>query len=110
MSEAKHTPGPWRCSGPDEFGDYTIQGPVDALAIAAVTNGSARALCGEGREHTANAHLITAAPDMYQEIETALAYLEAAGYGQMPEKDVNRHPEHYMVKGFRAVLAKARAA
>jgi hypothetical protein len=76
----KHTPGPWRLSGPDDFGDYTIQPPKEALAIAAVTNGEMWRMGGKFDEHSANANLIAAAPLMYE----ALANLENDDAERMP--------------------------
>lgn len=64
MSETKHTPGPWRLTGPDDFGDYTIQPPDAELAIAAVVNGAMNHLTGDGAQHAANARMIVAAPDL----------------------------------------------
>ena len=55
----KWTPGPWRSEGPDEFGDYNILHDGDSLAIAAVV--SNMRLPDEVR---ANAHTISASPDM----------------------------------------------
>lgn len=65
----KHTPGPWRLSGPDEFGDYTVQPPDEPMAIAAVTNGEMRRMGGMSDEHAANALMIAAAPDMFEALE-----------------------------------------
>ena len=59
----KHTPGPWRLSARDPFGDFTIHPPGEKLAIAAVVNGEMRRLAGEQAEHAANARLIAAAPE-----------------------------------------------
>lgn len=64
MTTHRHTNGPWRLSGPDDFGDDTIQPPSEELAIAAVVNGAIRSLTGDRAEHQANARLIRAAPEM----------------------------------------------
>ena len=65
-SKTSFTPGPWTIEGPDAFNDYNILGPDKALAIAAVVNGEMRRMGGKETEHEANAHLIEAAPDLYQ--------------------------------------------
>lgn len=59
-----HTAGPWRAEGPDEFGDYNIHHPADALAVAAaVRNGR------PDEEVEANARLIAAAPELLAAVE-----------------------------------------
>lgn len=72
-----HTSGPWRMTL-DDFGDYTIQPQGEELAIAAVVNGQFKNLVGESHEQKANAHLIAAAPDMFDALLTALPYIESA--------------------------------
>lgn len=62
MSETpKFTPGPYRCEGPDPFGDWNILHPGDKLAVAAVVSNMR-----EPQEVAANAHLIAAAPELYE--------------------------------------------
>ena len=61
--------------GPDDFGDYTICGPDEALAIAAVVNGEMRRMGGKTAEHQANAHLIAAAPNLYAALERQIQLL-----------------------------------
>lgn len=73
-----HTPGPWRLSGPDEFGDYTIQPPDEELAIACVVNGAWNALTGHDEKHAANARLIAAAPDTARQRDELADALELA--------------------------------
>ena len=102
MIDPKWTKGEWRLSGPDDFGDYAVQGPDDELAIAAVVNGAMRSLGGHDEEHKANAHLITAAPDLYEALMAAesLAHRKP-GPGALDEiREVQRLR--------RAALAKAR--
>lgn len=71
-----HTPGEWRLSGPDEFGDYAIQEPDSPLAIAAVVNGEVRRMGGKAEEHAANARLLRAAPGT---LETLIMLRNAVG-------------------------------
>lgn len=59
-----YTLGPWVASGPDEFGDYNIQGSDGSLAIAAVVSN-----LRQPAEVQANARLIAAAPDMLEALE-----------------------------------------
>ena len=78
MTDAKtsFTPGPWIAEGPDQFADYNILGPHEALAIAAVVNGEMRRMGGKSAEHEANAHLIAAAPKLYAALEREMPHLE----------------------------------
>lgn len=69
MADTKFTPGPWVHGKPDMFGDFTIQGPKEKLAVASVCNGEARKFSGDWDEHEANAHLIAAAPSLYEALE-----------------------------------------
>lgn len=95
MSEAKFTPGPWRAWQPR--GDESVPVRTDGLGITiayvhqgAITNAQA------------NAHLIAAAPELYE----ALEWLETYAMVQ-----VDRHPDAQDNKGWRniiAALAKAR--
>lgn len=66
MGEVKFTPGPWSQEGPDEFGDHNILHPGDALAIGAVVSNLRKPA-----ETLANAHLIAAAPDLYEAVSRA---------------------------------------
>lgn len=61
MTEAKHTSGPYRAEGPDEFGDYNILHDGDALAVAAVVSNMRPA-----DEVAANASLFGAAPELLE--------------------------------------------
>ena len=66
----KHTTGPWKCEGPDEFGDWTIQQASDSdgsdgiLAIAAIISNLRKE-----EKVAANAHLIASAPDLLEACE-----------------------------------------
>lgn len=60
----KFTPGPYRCEGPDPFGDWNILHPSDALAVAAVVSNMR-----EPEEVAANARLFSAAPELYEALE-----------------------------------------
>jgi len=96
---SKHTPGPWQYEGPDQFGDYTIH--AGDLAIAAVPNGIARELRGEGREQSANARLIGAAPELLGACIQARAAFPDAWFAK--EHGVPRD----LIKLLDAVIAKA---
>ena len=74
---AENTPAPWKASKPDMFGDINIQGPEDALAIAAVTNGEARRLAGRWEEHLANARLIESAPSLLKALRVCAHLMDA---------------------------------
>lgn len=66
-TEPKFTPGPYRCEGPDPFGDWNILHPGDALAVAAVVSNMR-----EPEEVAANAHLQAAAPELYDALKRIL--------------------------------------
>lgn len=68
MNETRWTEGPWRAEGPDPFGDLNILHPADALAIAAVVSNMRPA-----EEVVANAHLIAAAPELYDALNNTIA-------------------------------------
>lgn len=70
MPEIKHTPGPWRCEGPDDFHDFNILHNGDSLAVAAVVS-NMRDL----PQITANANLIAAAPEMLEALLDAKEWL-----------------------------------
>lgn len=75
MGERAHTPGPWLIEL-DNFGDYTVYGQHETLAIAAVVNGEMRRMGDLSDQHEANALLIAAAPDMFEALLQARAWLE----------------------------------
>ena len=63
MKTAKHTPGPWNCVDP-----HVIRGPKNVVIAKTLDS-------KEGYEiKQANAHLIAAAPAMYEALKAALDY------------------------------------
>ncbi len=63
MNTAKHTPGPWKCVDP-----HVIRGPKNVVVAKTLDS-------KEGYEiKQANAHLIAAAPAMYEALKAALDY------------------------------------
>ncbi len=73
MNTAKHTPGPWNCVDP-----HVIRGPKNVVVAKTLDS-------KEGYEiKQANAHLIAAAPAMYEALQWAKQYL------RMP----NFHPDN----------------
>ena len=100
-TETKFTPGPWRASL-DDFGDYAIQPAGQELAVAAVVNGDARGLLGEASEHAANAHLIAAAPEMYEALQ-AIDWSAVLLWRDRGDEVVSEEA----IKAVRAALAKA---
>ena len=95
MTDTKFTPGPWHATHTDPAEGY------DCWWITAdpMKNGEkevATVNCGYPHaKHEANAHLIAAAPDLYEWLERCLAMVE---HGEGPPN----------WDGIRAVLAKAR--
>lgn len=72
MSFENATPRPWHAEGPDMFGDFNIQGPVDALAIGAVVTNMR-----QEAEVSANAQLIVTAVNAHEATISALSRAEA---------------------------------
>lgn len=72
MSKPKFTPGPWfsvtRLSGSENHHGFKICGN-DGWALAEVMP-----VDEDGIEGKANAHLIAAAPELYEALETCLLY------------------------------------
>ena len=66
MNTSKHTPGPWKCVDP-----HVIRGPKNVVVAKTLDS-------KEGYEiKQANAHLIAAAPAMYEALQTLVEYLSA---------------------------------
>ena len=108
MSEAKHTPGPWIISGPDPFGDYTINSSSDPLAIASVCNGEMWRMGGLQAEHAASAHLIAAAPEMYEALVECEKAFEIDAKTEVVDGETYSNPQAMRLMQVRAALAKAR--
>lgn len=105
MSEEKWTPGPWKVASTGDIG-IDIDAPYyEALGVG--VNEESPFCVIISRRHVAsrleaNAHLIAAAPELYE----ALEWLETYAMVQ-----VDRHPDAQDNKGWRniiAALAKAR--
>ena len=75
-------------SGPDDFGDYTISPPSEVLAIAAVTNGEMWRMGGKFDEHSANANLIAAAPDLHKALVEARDAVAELARDNQPAADL----------------------
>lgn len=99
------TPGPWTHEGPDDFGDYTISGPTEKLAIAAVCNGGVREFLGEGDLMLANATLIAMAPTLAADNIRLRAALEQINAASVPDQPATSDvPEHIYVRRHVAYL------
>ena len=72
----KFTSGPWKESEPDYFNDITISPDLGGIAIAAVTNGEFMRMGGKEEEHRANAHLIVAAPELYEALNEVMTWID----------------------------------
>ena len=67
MNTSKHTPGPWKCVDP-----HVIRGPKNVVVAKTLDS-------KEGYEiKQANAHLIAAAPAMYEALQQSLVLVELA--------------------------------
>ena len=89
MSEQRWTPGPWVAC--DVF--------VNSKNGDAIVSGVGKTGCDEELE--SNAHLIAAAPELYQELAALQARVTDAGHEDDPDVVA-------MCGGARAALAKAR--
>lgn len=96
MSETKFTPGPWEA--------VSFNGNSLVVTELIVNEKEAIALLGTcGEKEQANAHLIAAAPDMYEALEAAVSeYGKPGGPWNVPSE-----PGTWIDKA-RAALAKAR--
>lgn len=93
MSEAKFTPGPWNVSV-DGDGEVAILKNASFVTYAFPTE------LGAGGDTKSNAHLISAAPDLYEALSDLVSSLECS------EKDALIIRQE--IKIARAALAKAR--
>ena len=90
----KFTPGPWLI-GEDQCVDET-------WSIVTTSGGSIIANVNDRHDRKANAHLIAAAPDLYEALEKLRSYSDAIAAGR-----INYRPgDHIAVAD--AALAKAR--
>lgn len=96
---SKWTPGPWQC------GRFHETGPVAGIPInaEAADESIARAwLVDDPQECKANARLIAAAPEMAEEIEDEIFWLEVVScYGENAERG-----RMLRIKTLRALLAR----
>jgi len=89
MNTAKHTPGPWNCVDP-----HVIRGPKNVVVAKTLDS-------KEGYEiKQANAHLIAAAPAMYEALKELCDYYAAYN----PIRDKRIEP---FIKLTRQALAQA---
>ena len=76
------TPGPWEVGIPDKRFVEIWSGSADR-AVAKVWCGGRRNDADElmeAKEEQANAHLISAAPDLYDVVDALIKYMSLAGY------------------------------
>lgn len=98
MSNVKWTPGPWEITEPNGTGNgMRIDGPKDWPRIPEAWLGFAVT----SEEQIANAHVIAAAPDLYQALASCQSWITDGGYEIDP--DVAQ-----ICDQARAALAKAR--
>ena len=77
MSKAKFTKGPWEKGGTprsDNGGDKFYVYQIDSSTGAAICNTNMAYSFVEPNEREANAHLISAAPDMYEALKSCQEY------------------------------------
>lgn len=108
MTKPKFTKGPWRIGDADDFGDFVVQHDGEALAIASVVNGGVKDYLGRTEEHVANAHLISAAPDMYEALLAAWEFISDEYYASnRPDGEAFPPEVRPVVSALSAALAKA---
>lgn len=100
MSDIKFTPAPWTVHNTGDV--FTGLGAQNAEGIEAPSNdGWHIADCDMGglglEELQANAHLIAAAPDMYEALQQAITSMQDSGYQN----------SHVAIRAGKAALAKA---
>lgn len=82
MSEKKFTPGQWKVGKQDHpIGYFPIYARIGVTKLACITKTASHEV-GFGvseAEHKANAHLIAAAPDMYEALVTTLENINSLG-------------------------------
>lgn len=101
VDEAGFTPGPWHAEGPDQFGDFNIHHERYRLAVAAVVSNMHPA-----EEVAANARLIAAAPDMFEALKAARAFVinSLRELVELPDFDPT---QHVVVQKIDAALLRA---
>lgn len=83
---SKHTPGPWRYSKSEQFGDTRFyisqqEGATYTPNYSDVATLIAETICGEyGRIQEANARLIAAAPELLDACKMMLFNMNLAGW------------------------------
>lgn len=73
MNESKFTPGPWEVVGP--FNDRIYHEPTDTVVAQAWYPGASSKSPSPADTMQANARLIAAAPEMYEELKAIEALL-----------------------------------
>lgn len=104
MSETKFTPGPWEVKPKEKNVPYLrIRGKSlgRRYKIANVLSVTAEE-SDEDRETKANAHLIAAAPEMFQTLEDVLDALTDGGL-----RVLSKEQNDYHVRTIKRILAKA---
>lgn len=86
MTDAKHTPGPWRYHGKSRI--LGPKGSIGNVFASGITH----------YERASNAHLIAAAPDMYEALEELERLITDQGFPY----------EGHMLTTCRVALAKAK--
>lgn len=100
MSEAKHTPGPWRVS---ERGERT---PYTEICVINAPGGEVEIITdNESSDTIADARLIAAAPEMYEALTAMLHRFEI--YCGGPDNPYGGHTDGELLNRARSAIAKA---
>lgn len=75
MGEKKFTPGPWQTD--PECGHESVLGPNGAMVADCAIFGLSKQFRARGGDNVANAHLIAAAPDLYEALAALVSSITA---------------------------------
>lgn len=104
MAETKFTPGPWVFDDNDGYNCGSIWARMAPSGHGHAGPLIARAV-GDSAEVEANAHLIAAAPEMYEALKEAVEYFEMAAEFVRSKRD--KKAMQYRAYECRVTLAKA---
>lgn len=97
--DAKHTPGPWKARYSEKRDNYQIWGNGHWIANTKCES--------TPRDHEANAHLISASPDLLEATRGALPFLVAIAKQHHGSFELEDADDDSAIGKLRAAIAKA---